>query len=446
MTSIKTKQIQTLLLSGMGKLPGACLGLFSISEPDKAKAQLSKCVKQFNLFGLRDHTKDSVAQLAFSASGLTMLGIEATESNGFDRAFCEGMTTEFRQRTLGDLHENSPEHWGWSDNETHVAIWIYADRGETAEGQLEATIASRAISGMELLYSLKTDMLPNSREHFGFRDGIANPTLPREGQADPDSAGSGDFVFGYKNSLGVTAEGPTVNQQAFGKFGTYLVLRQLRQNVPNFWKQWMNVAGGDPEKAVWMASKALGRWPNGMPIESNDPCPMPELVPSLVKPMNFLGDSKGMKCPFGSHIRRSNPQDDALDGVLPKHRIFRRGRVYGPACESKIYPSGISMKPNYLGHNADADRGILFACLNTDIARQFEFVQQTWINNPKFRGLHKEVDPIAGGQVKGMKTDVFTVPAKPFRYRARPVESHVQVCGGGYFFLPGKEAVNSIFA
>jgi deferrochelatase/peroxidase EfeB len=27
------------------------------------------------------------------------------------------------------------------------------------------------------------------------------------------------------------------------------------------------------------------------------------------------------------------------------------------------------------------DRGLMFLCLNTDIRRQFEFVQQTWINN-----------------------------------------------------------------
>ena len=445
MESINTDQMQTLLLSGMGTLPGTCLGLFSIADTRKAKRQLFACVKQFNPCGLRDNTKDRVIQLAFTANGLNALGIEARESDGFDRAFCEGMTTAFRQRTLGDLANNSPEHWSWSDRDTHVAIWVYADKGETASQYL-SEIAGSADSGLKLLNSLQTDRLPGVKEHFGFRDGISNPRLPRSGQADPNESGAGDFVFGYKNALGEKVEGPVVGDQPLGKFGTYMVMRQLRQHVPRFWKQWLDAAEGDQEKAVWLASKAVGRWPNGMPIESDNPGPMPTLVESKVKPMNFQRDSKGLKCPFGSHIRRSNPQDDVPAGQLPKHSILRRGRAYGPLCEADIYPAGLDMEPNHLGRDNGADRGILFVCLNTDIIRQFEFVQQTWINNPKFRGLHTEVDPVTGGQVKGMNADVFTIPAKPFRHRVSSVQSHVQVCGGGYLFLPGKDALTLLLS
>ena len=37
---------------------------------------------------------------------------------------------------------------------------------------------------------------------------------------------------------------------------------------------------------------------------------------------------------------------------------------------------------------------MLFLCLNTDIARQFEFVQQTWMLNPNFATLFDETDPL----------------------------------------------------
>jgi len=54
-----------------------------------------------------------------------------------------------------------------------------------------------------------------------------------------------------------------------------------------------------------------------------------------------------------------------------------------------------------------ADRGLHFICLNSDIERQFEFVQQTWINNPVFAGLDGEVDPLVGNLKKG--DAIFTV-------------------------------------
>lgn len=435
-----------MLLSGMGRMPGTCLGFFKVTTPVRAKKQLAKIIKTHNPLGLRDHDAKSAVQLAFSAHGLQQMGLDVSLANGFDRAFCEGMTTEFRQRVLGDLETNSPGNWLWSDSGADVVIWTYTQTGSDAEQLLADILKCDRETGMKQVYSLSTDRLPGTREHFGFRDGISNPGLPRSGQTDPDDDGSGDFLFGFKDATGETAKGPVINHQQVGKFGSYLVLRQISQDVPAFWKQWLKAADGDSDKAIWLASKAVGRWPNGMPVESTDPEPMPRLDESKVRPMNFHGDEKGMKCPFGSHIRRSNPQDDPGGlAKLPRHRILRRGRVYGPLCDPKAYPEGLWMEPNHIDPDSSADRGIIFACLNTDIGRQFEFVQQTWINNPKFKGLHKEIDPISGGTPKGMKADVFTIPSKPFRHRVKSVQPHVKVMGGGYFFLPGKPAIDCIF-
>jgi len=35
-------------------------------------------------------------------------------------------------------------------------------------------------------------------------------------------------------------------------------------------------------------------------------------------------------------------------------------------------------------------------CLNANIERQFEFVQQSWVAGSNFHGLRNEVDPITG--------------------------------------------------
>ena len=78
-------------------------------------------------------------------------------------------------------------------------------------------------------------------------------------------------------------------------------------------------------------------------------------------------------------------------------------------------------------------------CLNTDITRQFEFVQQTWILNPNFAILYDEVDPLVGP--KGQ----FTIPENPLR-RIVEVETFIQLAGGDYFFLPSIPAINYLAA
>ena len=73
-------------------------------------------------------------------------------------------------------------------------------------------------------------------------------------------------MLGYPDNTGAVATTPAFDGLDLGKNGSYLVLRQLEQDVRGFWIEWLGHAGGDPEVAVWLASKALGRWPNGMPI------------------------------------------------------------------------------------------------------------------------------------------------------------------------------------
>ena len=97
----------------------------------------------------------------------------------------------------------------------------------------------------------------------------------------------------------------------------------------------------------------------------------------------------------------------------------------------------------------------MFLCLNSDIERQFEFVQQTWVNNPVFGGLNGEVDPLIGNinRTETSSVDpnppageaqpdaIFTVQADPLRTRVHDLKRFVTVKGGAYFFLPSIRAL-----
>ena len=81
----------------------------------------------------------------------------------------------------------------------------------------------------------------------------------------------------------------------------------------------------------------------------------------------------------------------------------------------------------------------MFACLCASLARQFEFVQQVWMNDGDFVGLGNEKDPLAGDNDG---TGTFTIPAKPLRRRLSALPRFVTVRGGEYFYLPSIAAMN----
>ena len=73
-------------------------------------------------------------------------------------------------------------------------------------------------------------------------------------------------------------------------------------------------------------------------------------------------------------------------------------------------------------------------CLNTDIERQFEFVQQTWLLNSTFATLFDETDPLLG------PAGLQTLRGRPIRRKVK-VRTYVQMAGGDYFFLPSLPAL-----
>jgi deferrochelatase/peroxidase EfeB len=89
------------------------------------------------------------------------------------------------------------------------------------------------------------------------------------------------------------------------------------------------------------------------------------------------------------------------------------------------------------------ETGLLFTCLCADLDRQYEFVQQTWIQSPSFHGLKDEPDPMVAWPDPD-KPRVFTIPTPTGPVTIRDMESFVTVRAGGYFFPPSRSAIQHL--
>ena len=90
--------------------------------------------------------------------------------------------------------------------------------------------------------------------------------------------------------------------------------------------------------------------------------------------------------------------------------------------------------------NRKSDQGLIFIALVASIERQFEFVQQQWVNygDSLFQGSDK--DPLIGNN---RKYGHFKIPGddqRPFRV-CTELRRFVTTRGGNYFFLPGIQAL-----
>lgn len=445
--ALPADEIPALAYTGFGKLPQAAALMLRVVDAGAARASLAQWAEDGLGFGAHRRTLAPMLQCALSAAGLRALGVPEAALAGLAAPFLEGMDTPHRRRALGDEAENAPEHWIWSDRSAHAVVLAYA--ADTAA--LDALLAALALrqAGWRLEHCLRLPPMPAQREHFGFRDGIAQPWVPGlqlSGSAD-DRIAVGEVLLGHANARGDSTPSGHYADGAVGRHGSYLVLRQLEQDVAGFWRGWLAQAGGDAEAAVALAAKAMGRWPDGrplgVPVEAADNPP----------PLRFADDPHGRVCPLGAHARRANPRDALLAdpaqslAQMRSHRLLRRGRAYGaPLNADWLPPAARLLSPDLAdaSNSETAPRGLLFAALCANPAAQFELVQQTWLNNPKHNGLRDEVDPIAAGRDLIADARRFSVPELPFRRRLHGIANAVRVLGGGYFLLPSRSGLRAL--
>ncbi len=475
METIEFSDIQGIVLRGYGKFPISQFLLLQVADAELARRWLGEIggVIHSSAKGGQYDKKDlpePVCNVAFTFEGLQALGLSASKMKGFLAEFREGMVTPHRQRLLGDFAESDPEKWRWGgpNNEAlHVMLFLYATDEPSMTSFSKLQVEELSAKGLKLIEKLEGLTLPDRKEHFGFRDGIGQPSVRDCDDGGPESnqIAIGEFVLGYKNQYGLYPDSPVVfdsqgntdhletdaagsGGKDFGRNGSYLVFRQLSQDVRGFWTFVSDKAGshGGPNLGstmIWLASKMVGRWPSGAPVTV-----FPDGDPGGVSDEDDFGyrenDAHGIHCPIGSHVRRTNPRDSLQDGkaaqstkIANHHRIIRRGRAYGK-------PSAESMNPiDMLKAPAARDEvGLHFICFNANIANQFQFIQFNWANSPKFERFYNDPDPLIGVRTDERgESQTFTIPADPVRKSVTGLKRFVEVRGGAYLFMPGIRAI-----
>ena len=450
---------QGFVFSGYLQKPFASYLLLKITERAKAQAFLRDLCQRVTTGN--DRPKDACVNVALSAPGLSALGLPGDAIQTFPLEFREGMAgSETRSRTLGDTGSSDPSHWRWGqpNDRVHVLLMLFA-ADEAVLDRLVTAQRNAFAGALSVAYERRTAALPDRREHFGFTDGIAQPVIEGSGQRRHGASvvKAGDFILGHENEYGQLPFVPNVapaldvaaqlvncepdqTRKSLGRNGSFLVVRELDQRVYEFWRylreaaERLNPGSTAADGAVRLAAKCVGRWPSGAPLVK-----APDADDRRLAQDDDFGyfwrDRDGQRCPIGAHIRRMNPRDslppDPINSkrVVDRHRILRRGRSYGP---------GIAV-PWRVASDDGAQRGLFFVCLNANIRRQFEFMQQTWANNPKFGGLYEERDPLIGDN-DGAASE-FTIPGCPVRQRLEGLPRFVDVRGGEYFFLPSIRAL-----
>jgi deferrochelatase/peroxidase EfeB len=326
---------------------------------------------------------------------------------------------------------------------------------------------------------------PLPREHFGFTDALGDPVFEGQfrdreeesfevGNGAVDGNGkwrplaTGEFLLGYPDEAQEIAG--AAMPVDFSRNGTFMAYRKLHQKVDTFRNFMTETAArfgavfgiNDPKDAKnTLMAKIAGRWPDGVPLalaptiaawkEFNDR--YPDVSPEVnlrgytarqlaMIDFRYKDDPEGLKCPIASHMRRVNTRDGmaptgtAGSALNNRRRILRRGLPYGAS------PPGVS---------DSAEHGIVMLAVCANLFRQFEFVQQQWINYGLDARSGNDTCPLVGNHSPGGETGPkakYVIPSDPKTGRppfiVEGIPQFVETRGGEYFFVPSMTALRMI--
>ena len=475
--------------------------------------------------------------IAFSASALEALTSAEEVAKFSDSFFRDGLAAR-----AGDLRdpadpasEGNPNHWvvGGPHNEADIMLIVASDRPNAlAErvAQLKATLTQAADpatgitvgAALSVIWEQAGETLPpplTGHEHFGFKDGVSQPgvrglvrltpaepvtprlidanTFPQNDPLLPEFARPGQpliwpgqFVFGYQRQNVKDPRNPPeppddimMSCPEWGRNGSYLVFRRLRQDVAAFRafmrteaERLSNTPGFAGMTAKRLASLFVGRWPSGAPLmrtASDDdeklgrdsfasnffqyvgdsPQP-PPLKPEVAHDADLFPlskrDRKGITCPLSAHVRKVNPRDTITEQGTPHdvltRLIMRRGIPFGPVFPGDL-DDAAGAAPLAEGE-IEAQRGLIFICYQTSIENQFAFLQKSWANDASFPSSGGGEDPIIGHGAEEHQRHRFV----DIRASGQPAETldlpadWVMPTGGGFFFSPSISAINNVLA
>jgi Dyp-type peroxidase family len=444
--------------------------------------------------------------VAFTYHGLRDLGVPRASLQTFPDEFAMGMRA--RRDILGDEGVSAPDRWDpiWrAEEHVHIMVAICGHDDAGLEHCYQNVLElSKRCDGVKLLTghrgaggredlpyqqasAIYIDGEPTSKEHFGYTDGIGDPFFKGTGAHESNLIGggkrthlppetslgwqpleTGEFLLGYRDEAGECPEAPSPKLLAHN--GTFMAYRKLHQNVGAFDQYLEHIGHEYPGGKEALAAKFTGRWRNGAPL-SNFPTEhqAEEFARSWHKAklaiskaqsseerdrakadfarlnqqfaaFDYSDDIAGGRCPAGAHIRRANPRTalefgqhlafETPGGLANRRRIIRRGLPYGDSS----------------ARDDAGEHGIIFMALNASLRRQFEFVQQQWMNYGNDFRLANERDALTGNHPpEGGSVVIQADPSDPHPpFFCNKLPRFVETRGGDYFFIPSITALRMI--
>jgi deferrochelatase/peroxidase EfeB len=394
--------------------------------------------------------------IGLTYEGLRALGTPCLDT--FPPEFKEGMSA--RAVKLGDTGPSAPENWPAPFNDpkrVHLIASIYADEITQLDRVQHHALGDR--KALKLLGTPRDGWIARDNHvHFGYRDNISQPRFEgiNEHKADGQpKAPLGTVLLGYDTNFeGLKWRAPL--SDSLGRNGSFNAFRVLAQDVIGFERYLdktatdllkhpdiddllpdgaeAHIGGGLSRFAALrevIAAYMCGRWRNGVPLALSPHTDKPSH--EALNNFDYVGEAAS-RCPYGAHIRRSNPRGGHIVQRVANHsrRLVRRGMPYGPPYDPA--------KPD------TEERGLLGNFVGANIGAQFEAMSCDWLNlglqDPRVTGSN---DPLVGANEAG--TSWFDLPRKsgaPIRLRGLP--RFVTTRGGAYTFLPSLRAIRFLGA
>jgi deferrochelatase/peroxidase EfeB len=438
--------------------------LYTVTNPAAARSALGRMVSgdEADALQVTNAEEPSFSAQYYLQVGITWPGLIALEVK--DRvpalsfksfpAFVEGAAK--RAESLGEVGCSAPEHWigGFGTGNDHVLLTLYARNSQAIEAcsvRLSTLCATGGAfqelwrgDGAALTEIVNGIPIPVSKVHFGYIDGLAEPTIKGGPERNaPDHQQPCEpwlFVLLDEAENYYVPDPPEIGRN--GSFGAFTVMKQDVVGFENFLQSHKDVI--DPEL---LAAKICGRWRNGVPLELSPDSPSGGLTLDQLNDFDYVnkdgsGDPMGLRCPIGAYIRRVNPRGQPIEGQGKpggsnnNHRVIRRGMPYGPAYVPGTPDDGI-------------ERGLVGYIINSSIEHQFEFVMRQWINGYEFVGatrLNPKAKDVMVSRDSDPASSVFEIPrpngAPPLVISG--FSSFVTTRASAYCFLPSITALNSI--
>ena len=453
MSKLNETDIQGFVLRGYS-LPFGRYLFLHFEDAARARKLIGKLLPEITTGQRWDHGKpQSTVNIAFTHRGLEALDLPQATLLSFPVEFQQGMKK--RAEILGDTGLNAPERWDdvWRDDRVHAWLGVNGITPAALDSRcneifalLQETNGAIAIGSQDAAAQIVNGK-PTTSEHFGYTDGFGNPdylgversSQPGQGKLMPDGSwaplATGELLLGYADEAGELPVAPVPHILASN--GTFMAYRKLHQNVATF-RAYLEEHGklysGGKEK---LAAKFIGRWRDGTPLELSPDAENPSITQDPKRSTNFTysADADGTRCPIGAHMRRVHPRDAfGFNGkLIDRRRITRRGQTYGRFAASDESVSDTE------------ERGVIFMALNACLSRQFEFVQQQWIEYGNDAHLGNDKDMLMGnhgGHGKYVIQGDRSAANPP--YICAHLPNFVELRGGDYFFIPSITALGML--